>query len=142
MDKNKMTTAIFIYNNFCRMFPDMVSHVIGYERSGSKMITIDMDDGVKLSFLYVSPTNWNLGTRPWRMKPPVEEKKKEKTVAKDLSDDTPTESGGQIDEDIMKNIQTFKVPCCVVDEDAVSKLKEKLNSGLGSSSDDEEADDE
>lgn len=62
-------TTNFVWNNFQRMFPDLAEHVISHEKSGSKMITLHMDDGMILSFLYYTPVNWNLGTKPWRMKP-------------------------------------------------------------------------
>jgi hypothetical protein len=32
-----------------------------------------MDDGIVLYFLYYNPTNWNIGTKPWRMKPRIVE---------------------------------------------------------------------
>ena len=59
----------FVFKNFQRLFPDKAEHVESYERSGSKMITLLMDDGLELFFLYYNPINWNLGTKPWRMKP-------------------------------------------------------------------------
>lgn len=55
--------------NFNRIFPDMAAHVLSHERSGSKMIKLAMDDGTTLFFMYYTPTNWNLGTKPWRLKP-------------------------------------------------------------------------
>lgn len=59
----------FVWNNFERMFPEKAEHVVSYERSGSRMITLHMDDGLILTFLYYTPMNWNLGTKPWRKKP-------------------------------------------------------------------------
>lgn len=77
MKDNKNVTkdskADFVFKNFQRLFPDKAEHVESYERSGSKMITLLMDDGMKLFFLYYNPMNWNLGTKPWRMKPKTDE---------------------------------------------------------------------
>lgn len=71
MGNNKTTdeTTNLIWLNFQRLFPEKVDNVLKVERAGSKMITIHMDDGLILSFLYYTPTNWNLGTKPWREKP-------------------------------------------------------------------------
>lgn len=68
------TSTEFVWNNFCRLFPDMAQNVISYERTGSKMIALHMNDGVTLSFLYYSPVNWNFGTKPWRLKPTTTDK--------------------------------------------------------------------
>lgn len=65
----------FVWTNFQRLFPEKAEHVISYERTGSKMIKLHMDDGLNLSFLYYSPVNWNFGTKPWRMKPKTSEEK-------------------------------------------------------------------
>lgn len=64
----------FVWNNFCRLFPEKVDHVIQYKRAGSKMITMEMDDGSILWFLYHTPINWNFGTKPWRAKPTKQSK--------------------------------------------------------------------
>ena len=63
------TNVNFVWDNFQKLFPEKVNHVISYERKGSKMIQLNMDDGLVLHFLYYSPVNWNYGTKPWRMKP-------------------------------------------------------------------------
>lgn len=68
-DTGKNNQLNFIWGNFKRMFPEKVEHVMSYSRGGSKMIYLEMDDGMKLSFMYYTPTNWNLGTKPWRLKP-------------------------------------------------------------------------
>lgn len=69
MSNELNNTTDFVWSNFQRLFPDRAEHVLSYERSGSKMITLHMDDGLNLSFLYYSPVNWNFGTKPWRMRP-------------------------------------------------------------------------
>lgn len=85
--ENKNTTpdskAELVYQNFKRLFPAMAEHVLKYERAGSKMISLHMDDGVILSFLYYTPMNWNLGTKPWRMKPKTEEPAVESEVTEE-----------------------------------------------------------
>lgn len=68
-EQEKGAKIEFVWKNFERMFPELVKHAESWERAGSKMIQIQMDDGVVLWFLYYSPTNWNLGTKPWRMRP-------------------------------------------------------------------------
>lgn len=68
-EQEKGAKIEFVWKNFERLFPMLAMHVDSWERAGSKMISIEMDDGVVLWFLYYSPTNWNLGTKPWRMKP-------------------------------------------------------------------------
>lgn len=65
----EMNNAVIIWKNFVRLFPALEEQVISYERKGSKMISLLMDDGTVLYFIYYTPTNWNLGTKPWRMKP-------------------------------------------------------------------------
>jgi hypothetical protein len=62
-----------IFKNFVRLFPNMGGQVLSYQRTGSKMIALNMDDGIVLYFLYYNPTNWNIGTKPWRMKPRIVE---------------------------------------------------------------------
>lgn len=68
-DTNNGTKAEFLWNNFVRLFPGIAARVIHWERGGSKMIKMDVDDGTVLFFIYYTPTNWNLGTKPWRLKP-------------------------------------------------------------------------
>lgn len=76
---NDGNNAEFVWGNFKRMFPDMAANVVEYTRTGSRMIALSMNDGTTLSFLYYTPTNWNFGTKPWRMKPKaVEEAEKNK----------------------------------------------------------------
>lgn len=82
---NNGNNAEFVWDNFKRMFPDMAANVVEYTRTGSRMIALSMNDGTTLSFLYYTPTNWNFGTKPWRMKPKAveeAEKNKERPVEK------------------------------------------------------------
>ena len=58
-----------VYNMFVNMFPEYDDHVVDYKKLGSKMIGLTMDDGTRLSFLYMGKGNWNFGTKPWRKKP-------------------------------------------------------------------------
>ena len=67
--KGKMARETLIWNNFQRLFPEKVEHVLSYHKSGSKMIQLEMDDGLTLTFLYYDPSNWTLGTKVWRRKP-------------------------------------------------------------------------
>lgn len=46
-------------------------------RMGNKMISLSFPDGQTLFFLYNNENNWNLGTKPWRMKPIVNSKEEE-----------------------------------------------------------------
>lgn len=76
-EKKTVTSADFVWKNFQRMFPEKAEHVLSYEKSGSKMINLEMDDGMILTFLYYTPMNWNFGTKPWRMKPRQAEKEED-----------------------------------------------------------------
>ena len=58
-----------IYKVFTNMFPEYEDRVVSYRKIGSKMIGLEMEGGLKLSFLYMGHNNWNLGTKPWRKKP-------------------------------------------------------------------------
>lgn len=69
MSNNEVIGMEFVWDNFKRMFPDKAEHAVSYQRAGSRMILIQMDDGSRLNFLYYNPMNWNFGTKPWRMKP-------------------------------------------------------------------------
>jgi hypothetical protein len=79
----EMNNAVIIWRNFVRLFPALEEHVISYERKGSKMISLLMDDGTTLYFIYYTPTNWNLGTKPWRMKPKALEATSEENDTKE-----------------------------------------------------------
>lgn len=70
----------FVWTNFCNLFPDFVNKVTSVQRAGSKMISMELIDGTRLWFLYYTPVNWNLGTKPFRMKPKNhEDQNKEQT---------------------------------------------------------------
>lgn len=65
-------TKEFIFDKFCEMFPDFAKHTVYHKKIGSRMISVSLDTvlGIeKITFLYNSPTDWNLGTKPWRRKP-------------------------------------------------------------------------
>lgn len=58
-----------IFDYFVELFPQHYEHVVSYKKLGSKMISLQMDNGSRLTFLYMGKDNWNFGTKPWRRKP-------------------------------------------------------------------------
>lgn len=79
MVENTKSKVGYIWNNFKRVFPDYTKRVISYNKKGSRCISLEMDDGQTLYFMYYTPTNWNLGTKPWREKPKKIRDKEQKT---------------------------------------------------------------
>lgn len=97
-EKNDVTVleeaTNFVWDNFVRLFPSIILKVLSHERAGSKMIKLYMNDGSVLWFLYYNPTNWNLGTKPWRMKPKGKEERKVPENGIKIPDEIISQIGG------------------------------------------------
>lgn len=71
-----------LFEIFKGMFPDFAKCAKGSKLIGSKAISIEMENGKSLIFMYYGQDNWSFGTKVWRRKPdPTPKKPKDKKKA-------------------------------------------------------------
>lgn len=73
-----------LFEIFKEMFPDFAKCAKGFKLIGSKSISIEMENGKSLIFMYYGKDNWSFGTKVWRRKPgPTPKKPKQKKEKKE-----------------------------------------------------------